>query len=179
VHAFRKELFRIVRGPTGGLLMSLGLAGLLGGVAMAAPATSFGHPSGQQQSSDDPATAVTPPASLAGSSRGAVVPSEVVSNDHASTHAGLGSANGRDTNPAAHGGQASANQGEGHDHAADGGSGAGSPRDRVPDQGDASTRADGAGSPDDPPVPDDHAVTPNGSAQGDHTPANSAGTAHP
>lgn len=161
MHAFRKELIRIVKGPTGGLLMSLGLAGLLGGVAMAAPAT-FGHPSGQQQSSDDPAAAVSTPASLAGSSRGAVVPSAVVSNDRANTHAGLGSANGSDTNPAAHGGQANANRG-----------------DHVPDQGDASTRGDAAGIPDDAPVQDDHAVTPSGSAQGDGAAqAEGAGTAH-
>jgi hypothetical protein len=177
VHAFRKELIRIVKGPTGGLLMSLGLAGLLGGVAMAAPATSFGHPSGQQQSSDDPATTVTTPsapASIAGSSPGAVAP-----NDHANAHAGLGSANGRDTNPAAHGGQANANRGEGHDHAHAGGSDVGNPRDHVPDQGDSSTRADGAGAPEDPPVEDNHAVTPSGTPHGDHAPANGASTTHP
>jgi hypothetical protein len=107
------------------------------------------------------------------------VPSAVVSNDHANTHAGLGSANGRDTNPAAHGGQANADRGEGQGHAPDGGSGGANPLNHVPDQGDASTRADGASAPDDPPVPDDHAVTPSGTAQGDHAPANGAGTSHP
>lgn len=47
---FQRGLIRIIKGPTGGFLASLGIAAILGGVALASPAppipTEGGHPTG-------------------------------------------------------------------------------------------------------------------------------------
>jgi hypothetical protein len=131
------------------------MAALLGGVAIAAPATSFGRPADQDQVTDAPSTGPTTGGSIAGATRGAVVPAAVRSNEHANEHAGQGSGNGRDTNTNAHGGRANHDGGTGR-HVFGNGSDPGGPRDHVPDQGDVSTSAEG------PPGPDDRAVSPDG-----------------
>jgi hypothetical protein len=161
----QQELIRIVKGPTGGLLMSLGLAALLGGVAMAAPGGAFAP--GAEHREATPAPSQT--AAVAGASRGAVVPSAIRANDHASAHAGLGSGNGRDTNAHAHGGQAHADARNANAPGVKGQtpSGASDHRDdhpapTVPGQGPSADHAstpDAAGAPASPSGSDGHATT--------------------